>query len=276
MGEDDWRDANRANWDERVAMHVASPTYDTAALRAGRRRLHPIEEAELGPVEGMRILHLQCHFGMDSLTLAQRGADVVGLDFSPPAIAQAQMLSAELGLSGRSRFVLSDVYDAPMAIAEASAFDIVFSTWGTIGWLPDIERWAAVVAHFLAPGGFLYLADGHPAALVFDDADRRPDGLPGYFVPYFQREAVVTVDPSDYADETAQLENATQHNFQHPMGDVVTALRRNGLQLDFLHEHPAVPWRMFQALVRDAAGMWRWPDKEWLPLSFSLKAVRPR
>jgi SAM-dependent methyltransferase len=270
----DWREINRASWDEAVAVHLKAPSYDLGPLRGGCGRLHPIEEAELGPVDGLRLLHLQCHFGRDTLTLAQRGADVTGLDFSAPAVAAAQALAAELGLAARARFVQSDLYDAPAAIPEPRAFDRVFVTWGAIGWLPDIRRWAEIVAHFLKPGGRLYLAEGHPAAFVFDDAAPLPDGMPGYFAPYFEREPIVMDDPSDYADETARLKNSVTYSWMHPLSDVVMGLLDAGLRLDWLHEHDAVPWRMFKLLVEHPDGMYRWPERKWLPLAFSLQATR--
>jgi SAM-dependent methyltransferase len=269
----DWRRANRANWDERVAVHLKA--YDLAPLRAGSDRLNAIEEAELGPVEGLRILHLQCHFGRDSLMLAQRGAEVVGLDFSPPAIAAARELAAELGLSERARFVEADLYDAKAAIPEPGGFDLVFVTWGAINWLPDIRRWAEIVAWFLKPGGALYLAESHPAALVLDDAALRHDGMPGWYAPYFHSEPLALDDPRDYIDETARLRNARTYQWIHPLGETVTALLAAGLTLRWLHEHDAVPWRMFEILVEDASGMYRWPERPWLPLAFSLRAERP-
>jgi SAM-dependent methyltransferase len=274
-GGEDWRAVNRANWDERVAIHLAAPSYDLAPLRAGQGRLHPIEEAELGLVEGRRILHLQCHFGRDTLILAQRGAAVVGLDFSAPAIAAARRLADELGLAGRARFVESDVYAAPSAIPEPQAFDIVYVTWGTIGWLPDIARWAAVAAHFVKPGGFLYLAEGHPAALVFDDLTPAADGTAGRFVPYFQREPMMIDDPRDYADPEARLANSRTYAWQHALGDIVNAVIGAGLRLAWLHEHDRLPWRMFAELVPAEGGLYRWPDRPWLPLAFSLRAERP-
>lgn len=272
----DWRALNRANWDERVPIHLGSQAYELAPLRAGRGRLHTIEESELGPVEGLRVLHLQCHFGRDTLTLAQRGADVVGLDFSEPAIAAAKDLARDLGLDARARFVAADVYDAPAVIAEAHSFDLVYVTWGALWWLPDVRRWAKVVAHFLKPGGRLYLADGHPAAYVFDDEARQADGMPGLFVPYFQRDGLVLDDHRDYADETPRLENSRTVQWVHPLGEIVTAVIDAGLRLDWLHEHDSVPWRMFRALVRDETGMYRWPRQPWLPLAFSLMATRTR
>jgi SAM-dependent methyltransferase len=272
--EPEWRRANRANWDERVRVHLRPGGYDLKNLRAGRGRLNGIEEAELPTLAGKRVAHLQCHFGADSLTLAQRGAEVVGLDFSAPAIAAARSLAGELGLADRARFVQADLYKAPQTIPRPHDFDMVFVTWGAICWLPDIARWAEIVAALLHPGGSLYLAEGHPAAYVFDDATRSPDGMPGLFAPYFSREPVVNTAGQDYADPGASLTNATIYNWIHPLGDVVTSLIAAGMMLDWLHEHDAVPWRMFRILVKDATGLYRWPDKPWLPLAFSLAATR--
>ena len=269
----DWREANRALWDERVAVHLAPGGYDVESLRAGRAKLNAIEERELGPVKGLRVLHLQCHFGRDSLILAQRGAaEVVGLDFSKPAVDTANKLAAEMNLP--ARFVHADLYDAPEAIPEPASFDLVFTTWGTIGWLPDVRGWAKIVAHFLKPGGVLYLADGHPAALVLDDSVPFPDGRPGFFAPYFEREPVVCQATTDYVNETAKLVNTTEYSWMHPLGETVTGLIENGMRLDWLHEHPTVTWRMFKSLVKIADGTYSWPDKPWLPLAFSLKATR--
>ncbi|MBC7801562.1 MAG: class I SAM-dependent methyltransferase [Gemmatimonadaceae bacterium] len=267
----DWRALNQANWDERTPLHLS--TYDLRTLRAGRGRLTAIEEAELGPVEGLRVLHLQCHIGDDTLALAQRGALMTGIDFSPASIAAARGLAKELGVE--ARFVLSDVYGALDALPEHGAFDLVYTTWGTTTWLPDIRRWAAVVAAYLRPGGALYFADGHPAAFVFDDmAGTDPDGRPGWFAPYFGRQPVVVDSAADYADPAARLVNREQVNWIHPVGDVLAALQDAGLRLDWLREHPRVAWQMFGCLVRDLDGMWTWPDKAWLPLAISLRAVR--
>jgi SAM-dependent methyltransferase len=269
--EGDWRALNRANWDERVAIHLRAPMYDLSDLRAGRGRLEAIEEAELGDVSGQRIAHLQCHFGADTLRLAQKGAEVVGLDFSAPAIAAAQALAAELGLA--ARFVCADVYDAAAAIPQPHGFDRVFVSWGALCWLPDVAGWARVAASLLRPGGRLYLAEGHPSAWVFDD-DAAEGGRPGWFAPYFERGPLVLDDPRDYADPEARLANARTHQFQHTMADVIGAVLGAGLSLEWLHEHGAVPWRMFACLVEGEDRLFRFPDRPWLPLSFSLSAVR--
>jgi SAM-dependent methyltransferase len=271
----DWRAANRARWDEAVGVHLAPGGYDLSDLRAGQGRLNWIEEDELGDVRGLRLLHLQCHFGRDTLILAQRGAEVVGLDFSSTAIAAARALADELGLADRARFVEADLYDAAAAVAEPAAFDCVFVTWGAINWLPDIAEWARIVAHFLKPGGFLYLAEQHPTAFVFDDAVPVSGGLPGCFVPYFSTEPLALSNPRDYANPDATLRNTTEHVWIHPLGKIVTSLIDAGLALEYLHEHASVTWRMFNCLVDDGRGGYRWPDKPWLPLAFSLMARRP-
>ena len=270
----DWRESNRARWDELVGVHLAPGGYDLAALRDGSSRLDWLVARELGPVAGLRLLHLQCHFGWDTLTLARQGAETVGLDFSPEAIRTARGLADELGLAARARFVEADLYDAPEAIGEAASFDRVFVTWGAINWLPDIAAWARVVAHFLKPGGYLYLAEQHPAAFVFDDAVRAPNGQPGFLVPYFHTGPFVLNNVGDYMNPDAVMRNRTEHIFAHPLGEVITALLDAGLTLDYLHEHDFVAWRMFDCLVPHPHGGYCWPDKPWLPLSFSLKAHR--
>jgi len=271
--EQEWRRLNRANWDERVPIHLGPRGYDLSDLRAGEGRLNAIEEAELGSVAGLRVLHLQCHFGRDSLILAQRGAaHVTGLDFSAPAIAAARSLAGELGLADRARFVEADIYDARTAIPEPASFDLVYVSWGTIIWLPDIAEWARIAVHFLKPGGSLYLAEVHPAALVLDDRVPEPDGRPGWFAPYFHQGALEVDEERDYMDPEAHLANARTHQFMHPLGDVVTALLKAGLRLEWLKEHDAITWRMFACQTEGADGLFRWPDKPWLPLSYSLRA----
>jgi SAM-dependent methyltransferase len=273
VSEPEWQRANRAHWDELVGVHLGARGYDLSGLRSGRGRLTPIEEAELPELSGKRILHLQCHFGADSLCLAQRGAEVVGLDFSKPAIEAAWALAAELGLGHRASFVQAELYDAPAAVPRPHLFDLVFVTWGAICWLPDIARWGRTVAAMLRPGGSLYLADGHPAAYVFDDERRQPDGMPGFFAPYFSPEPVVAEAPKDYADPQARLANTTIHNWIHPLGAVVASLLASGFRLDRLNEHDAVPWPMFSILTKDPQGLYRWPGERWLPLAFSLSAT---
>ena len=270
-----WRELNQANWDERVGIHLNAPNaYDLGPLRAGTDRLDPIAAEVLGPVDGKRVLHLQCHFGMDSLILAQSGASAVGLDFSPPAVETATSLAAELGLADRARFVEANVYDALTALPEPGAFDRVFVSWGALCWLPDIAEWARIVAAFLAPGGFLALAEGHPAAYVFDSETATTNGMPGWFAPYLGRQPHVDEVTKDYADPNARLRNARTVEFLHPLSDVIGGLMNAGLRLERFQEHDSVTWRMFDILVKRAPHEFAWPDKPWLPLSYSLRAAK--
>jgi SAM-dependent methyltransferase len=272
----DWRALNQANWDERVPIHLNAPNaYDIEVLRAGTDRLDPIAAACLGPVGGRRILHLQCHFGMDTLIMAQLGASATGLDFSPPAIVTAQSLAGELGLADRARFVEANVYDALTAIPEPGGFDRVFVSWGALCWLPDMAAWARIVAAFLTPGGYLALAEGHPTAYVFGDETASGDGKPGWYMPYLGREPMLEDREDDYADPTARLRNSRTVEFLHPLSDVLTALIEAGLRIDRFQEHDSVTWPMFATLVKRAPHEYAWPDKPWLPLSYSLRATKP-
>lgn len=272
-GPDLWQSTNRAGWDESVPIHLRSDFYDVGKLRMGAAQLYPIERAELGPVSGLDILHLQCHFGYDSLILAQQGARVTGLDFSGTAIAAARGLADELGLAERACFVESDLYEAPLLLDAKAGFDLVFVTWGALMWLHDIRRWAKIVAHFLKPGGRIYLADGHPFALTLHEAAMTDgEGLLRHQAPYFGSGPICSDDPHDYADESAVMVNSTSYVFLHTLGDIVTSLIDAGFRLEYLHEHDAVPWRMIEGLRTDPDRMYRWPDKPWLPLAFSLSA----
>jgi SAM-dependent methyltransferase len=276
----EWLDANRANWDERVPLHVASDFYDQEPLRQGDGVLDPIARAgveRLFPdgLDGVRVLHLQCHFGSDTLSLANSGATVVGLDFSRPAVDEAIRMASELGLDARARFVEANLYEAREALPEPASFDLVFTTWGTIGWLPDVAEWARIIAWFVKPGGHLYFADGHPAAFVFDGAEGAR-GLPSFQYAYRSDEPDIVDDPSDYADPGAALANSKTWEWMHPLDEVMAALRDSGLTIDEFAEHFQVPWRIFPITVPQADGMYGWPDEQWLPLSYELVASAPR
>lgn len=275
----DWLDDNRANWDERVPLHVASEFYDQEPLRLGGGVLDPIARAgieRLFPegLDGVRVLHLQCHFGSDTLSLANRGATVVGLDFSRPAVEEARRMAAEIGIDDRARFIEANLYDARHALPEPESFDLVFTTWGTIGWLPDVAEWARIVAWFLKPGGRLYFADGHPAAFVFD-GDGGAGGMPVFAYPYAKDDPDILEDPSDYADPGAALEHARTWEWMHPLAEVHGALRDAGLAIDEFEEHYRVPWQIFPVTIPLGEGMYGWPAAQWLPLSYELVASAP-
>src|SRR5205823_6481205 len=162
---DEYIEANRKHWDELVSIHVKSAFYTVDSVRQGRTSLHPLEIEELGDVRGKRLLHLQCHFGLDTLSWARLGAAVTGADFSDEAIRTARELASELQIP--ATFVLSNLYDLPGALD--GQFDVVYTSHGVLGWLPDIAGWARVAAHFVKPGGFFYVAEIHPVAQVFEN-----------------------------------------------------------------------------------------------------------
>lgn len=276
LREGDWLDNNRANWNERVTVHLgAHDFYDQQPLRDGGGVLDPIVERELAELyptglSGLRILHLQCHFGSDSLSLVNQGASVVGVDFSRPAVVEARRMAAELGAQDRARFIEANVYDARHALPEPESFDLVFTTWGAIGWLPDVAEWARIVSWFLKPSGRFYFAEGHPVAWVFDGEHA---GMPTFVYPYGNPHPDVMDDPSDYADPNAVLENARTWEWMHPLAEIFGALREAGLDVDMFREHYEVPWKMFEMLEDKGHGMFGWADKPWLPLSFSLSAT---
>jgi len=260
--------ANRAWWDGVVEAHVKSPSYLTQAFRDGGDTLHPVEGEEIGDVRGKTLVHLQCHFGLDTLSLARRGAKVTGLDFSANALLQARALAQETGID--ARFVESNVYDAPAVLGQT--YDIAYVTWGAINWLPDLGRWARVVASVLKPGGFLYLLEGHPAALMLSQPTKDDPLTPSY--PYFAHEAPQVFDePGTYADRNAKLTHTVAHEWAHPISEILGALIGAGLAIEMFHEHDRLAWQLWPCLEYDGNRMYRLPEgRIRVPLSFSLKA----
>ncbi len=268
---DKYREANRALWDEWTGIHYGSDFYRVEAFKQGLNKLRPYEMEEVGPVDEKSLLHLQCHFGMDTLCWARLGAKVTGLDFSPAAIAQARALASELNIP--ARFVESDVYAASEVLDET--FDIVYTSRGVLGWLPDIGRWAHVVTHTVRPGGFFYLTEIHPIALVFDDDDGATELRLRY--PYFtQAEPFALEVNGSYADRTATVKQRVEYGWNHALGEIITALATAGLRIDFVHEFPFNEWPIsFLQPTGDGTHRLPPPNDGRLPLFFSLKASKP-
>lgn len=262
--------ANRAHWNERVAVHLRSAFYNVDGFRRGETDLGPIEAAEIGDIAGLRVAHLQCHFGMDTMYLARRGARVTGLDFSANAIAAAKTLAAETGSS--ADFVEGDVYEAPRLLGEG-VHDLVFTSWGTIIWLPDIVRWAQVVAALLKPGGQLYFLDGHPLGMALEQGGVDAPILPTY--GYFRDAPLEFEGQGSYADRDAVFTHTRSVEWTHPIGSIVGALLAAGMRLTALREHDAAAWQMWPCLVQGTDGLWRMPaDRPNLPLSLTIEAVK--
>jgi SAM-dependent methyltransferase len=265
---------NRELWDAWTKIHVDSAFYDVASFRDGVRpiRLADYEREEVGAVEGRTLLHLQCHFGLDTLSWARLGATVTGIDFSEEAIAAARALAAELGIA--ATFIASDVYRLPEVLDEQ--FDIVYTSRGVLGWLPDIAAWARVAARFVRPGGFLYVTEIHPVANVFENEGVAPGELRLAY-PYWSHPDPLRFDvKGSYADPDAPTEGLVEYGWNHSLGEIVTALVDAGLQLEFLHEFDFVSWPV-DFLVQGDDDRWRLPSraKGSLPLFFSLKATKP-
>jgi ubiquinone/menaquinone biosynthesis C-methylase UbiE len=264
---DRYTEANRTLWNAWTRLHKDSEEYDLPGFRAGRCALKPIELAELGNVGGKTMLHLQCHFGLDTLSWARRGAQVTGVDLSDEAIHLARSLSSELGIPGE--FLCSDLYELPRVLERK--FDIVFTSYGVLVWLRDILAWGEIIARFLKPGGTFYIAEFHPATMMFDNAEEATDFRVAF--PYFHRaEPIRWAGQGSYAAPDAPYHSVT-YEWTHTLADVVSALIAAGLRIEHLHEFPYSICRSFPFLERDAHGLWRAPGREdSVPLLFSIKA----
>lgn len=262
--------ANQALWESWTPHHVASQFYGVEAFKAGRRELHPVTLAGPGDVRGKSLLHLQCHFGLDTLSWARHGATVTGVDFSAEAIKAARALAADLGLP--ATFVHSNLYDLPQHLS--GQFDVVFTSHGVLGWLPDLEGWAQVIAHFLKPGGIFYIVEIHPFALVFDE--RRTDAELRLREPYFRGpEPLREEQHGSYAAPDAPTEGVA-YFWLHRVSDIIGSLLRAGLRVTSFEEYPFVAWACFPWMERRGDGMWQLPSRQdTIPLMFSLSATRP-
>jgi len=267
--------ANEELWNAWTAVHAAGDFYDLEGFKAGGVRIRQYETELLGDVTGKSLLHLQCHFGIDTLSFARLGARVTGADLSPDAIELARTLADELGFPD-ARFVRSNLYDLPEALE--GTFDIVYTSRGVLGWLPDIRAWARVVAHFLAPGGTFFITEAHPVMNVFENEGVAPGELRLAYPYWEHREPLTFAVKGSYADPDADVGDLTEHSWDHGLGEIVTALIDAGLRIDKLIEYPFLEWKV-DFLAEEEPGNDRWvlppgtPGE--LPLMFSLLASKP-
>lgn len=267
---EDYMKINQERWNELVPIHARSAFYDLAGFKAGKNALHPLLIDELGDVSGKSLLHLQCHFGMDTLSWARLGAKVTGVDFSDEAIKLARSLSQELGIE--ANFICSNIYDLPNVLSAAQKFDIVFTSFGAISWLPDLQPWGKIIAHYLKPGGTFYIAEGHPFMWTFDNS---PDFKIAY--SYFSHEPIKEEAEGSYADENAKIVHTTEYGWNHSFTEIFNSLISAGLKIDFLHEFPFCAWKAFPNMEKGEDGWWRIKETEkanLIPLTFSLKATK--
>jgi 2-polyprenyl-3-methyl-5-hydroxy-6-metoxy-1,4-benzoquinol methylase len=262
---DAYFDANRKGWDLKTGVNAASSFYNLEGWKAGNSSLNPIELKEVGEVKGKKLLHLQCHFGMDTLSWAREGAQVTGVDFSAKAVRMARKLAKESSL--KARFVQCNVYDLPQHLS--GKYDVVFTSYGTIGWLPDLEPWAKVVAHFLKRKGFFYIADFHPFVWMMDD------DMQYIKYPYHNAGVIETEQVGSYADRYASIKY-TEYGWNHSLSDIINSLIRQGLRIEFLNEYSYSPYDCFSNTVKGADGNYRIKGfEDVLPMMYSIKASKP-
>jgi SAM-dependent methyltransferase len=269
---DEFFQANLLSWDDRAVLHSSgeSKDYPIGKVIAGGSCLHELETQEIGDIRGKDVVHLQCHIGLDTLSLKHLGArNATGLDFSPKAIEAARRFAAEAGTE--ARFVEAPVYDAVEVLGET--YDIVFVSWGAIIWLHDIFRWARVVSALLRPGGKVYLLDFHPQMRQYAVVD-------GKAVPSFQwrTNAFVPISFDEdvtYTGDARPLTHTRIYEWIHPLSDIVNGLIRAGLKIDFLNEHDIVAWKAFPDMREVDRGVYVLPEGHVsMPLSFSISATK--
>jgi SAM-dependent methyltransferase len=263
---------NLANWESRVPLHVVG--YDLNQYIADPGRLSKVvtfDRPRLGDLAGKDVVHLQCHLGTDTLSLARLGARVTGLDFSPSALAVARKLAADCETP--IRYVEAELYDAPAALG-VNRFDVVYTGIGALCWLPDIERWAGVVASLLRPGGRLFIREGHPALWALGEA--REDGLITLDYPYFEGPGVHASEATTYVDHEGELTSPETVDFNHGMAEIITAIMHAGMQLTSFEEHNSVPWAALGDLMEELpSGEFRLKDRpQRLAASYTLQAVK--
>ncbi|HEY0450764.1 class I SAM-dependent methyltransferase [Actinophytocola sp.] len=266
--------ANQANWDARTPIHVASAFYGLDGSRPAASWLADYEWADLGDLDGVDLLHLQCHLGAETIALAERGARAVGLDISGESVRQARRLAADRRLD--IEYVRADVYDAVGAV-DGRTFDIVYTGKGALCYLPDLDPWASAVAQLLRPGGALYVVEFHPLLYALgvvppkdggEELTLRGDFLSGRGAE--ERDATRT-----YTDGPALTEATVAYEWRHELGEVVTALAGAGLRVDTVREDPRLPWPRWSSMVQDATGWFTLPaDQPRIPLLYAVKAVR--
>jgi SAM-dependent methyltransferase len=262
---DEYFKANQKMWDEITPVHYHSNFYDVDGFKKGKCTLLDVEVEEVGDVTGKSLLHLQCHFGQDTLCWARRGANVTGVDFSEKGVEQAISLSKELDIP--AKFICCDIYDLDKKLNEK--FDVIFTSAGVLIWLEDLKRWAEIIAHFLKPNGVFYIREFHPVEMLFDDESETPK----IKYPYFKSDKPLKFEPApDYADPDYTVESI-DYEWTYSMGDIINSLIGAGLDIEYLHEFNYSQFKSHPFLTQGKNRMWRYEGiKGGLPLMFSIKA----
>jgi SAM-dependent methyltransferase len=267
---DDYLKTNRILWDKLAKIHHGSKFYDVEGFLQGKQTLNPIEIEELPEISGKTLLHLMCHFGMDTLSLARLGAQVTGVDFSSEAIDLARTLADTTGID--ARFVCSDIYDAPKHLKEK--YDVVFTSGGVLTWLPDLKQWAKVISTLLKPKGYFYIREFHPFASIFDDEDNT--GRLSVKYPYFQGNTPLMFESDgSYASGDVKTGLMKAYEWNHPISTIINILTEEGLRIQYFHEFPFSSYKALPFMVEDEKGRWILPEfADSVPLMFSLLASK--
>ena len=267
-------DANKDSWNKRTAVHKDSAFYGLEGFKKGESSLNKIELEELGNVKGKTLLHLQCHFGMDTMSWEREGAIVTGVDLSDEAIKLAKEIADELKL--KAKFICANIYDlldtskVPPLEGFREAFDFVFTSYGTIGWLPDLDKWAAIIAYYLKPGGTFYIADFHPTLWMMDE------NFEHIKYNYFNKEVIVEEMEGTYSDRSAPIKTMN-YGWNHPFSEIFSVLMKYGLTIRQLNEFPFSPCNCFNNMEQGDDGMWRIKGMgEKMPMMYSIKAVKQK
>ncbi|MCK5400013.1 MAG: class I SAM-dependent methyltransferase [Flavobacteriaceae bacterium] len=262
---DKYFQTNKTTWNKKVKVHTKSEMYDIEAFKKGKSSLMSYELEALGDVTDKSLLHLQCHFGQDTLSWSRLGAKSVGIDISNEGIKMAQKLNDELGLD--VEFICCNVLDASKYVAET--FDIVFTSYGVIGWLPDLKPWGQLIAERLNKGGTFFIAEFHPIVWMFDYLE----GKTIMKYAYQQNEVIYEEYEGTYADIDSKM-ISKEYGWNHGLGEVISALIEAGLHIEYLKEYDESPYNVLPDLVETESGMYELKDKLY-PLIFTLKATKP-
>lgn len=265
MTHKDYFNTNRLTWNQKVKVHAGSKMYDLENFKQGKSSLNSYELNALGNVQDKSLLHLQCHFGQDTLSWNRLGASCVGIDISDDGISLAKQLNDKLNLN--AQFVCCNVLDVSKHIEET--FDIVFTSYGVIGWLHDLKPWAKMIAQRLKPGGVFYMVEFHPIVWMFDYTESQPKMTYGYM----QEEVIYEEYSGTYADESSKM-TSKEYGWNHGLGEVVTALTEAGLHIEYLREHAESPYNVLPNLSKTSSGMYVQEDGLY-PLIFEIKATKP-
>ena len=262
--EQNYININKQTWNNKTDVHIASDFYDMPNFLKGKSTLNSIELELLGDVKGKRILHLQCHFGQDTMTFSRMGAKATGVDLSDKAIERAREFTAQLELN--TTFVCCDIYDAPKYIDEK--FDIVFTSYGTIGWFPDLNKWAEIISHFLKPDGIFVMADFHPVVWMFDNDFKE------VFYNYFNIEPIIEDESGTYADRYSDISAQTM-TWNHPTSELLNSLINNGLKINCFNEYDYSPYNCFNHTEEFEPNKFRIKHlANKIPMVYSIKASK--